>query len=131
MSPALICVVFLFSFLLARPIAKSVHDQQFREGQTDYEKAVNQIRTLPNVTKAKLEEVDLNAIASPAGVVAIRATRCEKEAIVVEFLVSARGRAHRGYLFRGCEDPAVYGPGGIEGRCRLRHLGGQWYHFSD
>lgn len=120
-----------FSPWLTRPIARSFSDRQFRERQQDCERAVNEIRAQRNLTTANLDEIDLNKITLPAGVIAIRAARCEDGAVVAEFLVSAGGRVHQGYLFKGCEDPAVYGPNGRERRYRLRHLDGQWYHFSD
>jgi hypothetical protein len=129
--PAIICFVSLFTLWLTLPIARSFNDWQFKKQLSEYEATVNQVSVRAGLSEIGFTEIKLSEVTAPVGVIAIRASRCKDEAIVVEFLRSAGGRVHQGYVFRGCENAIVYGADRSQGRYDLRHLVGRWYHFSD
>jgi hypothetical protein len=128
--PPILCVIFAASPWIARPIGESYNDRQFKAHFEQYEAAINEIKKQDLPSSAAFTPIDLSRIKVPPGVIGIRAKRCANESVVVQFLVSAGGRIHKGYLFDGCEY-AVLSTSPREKRYSLRHITGQWYHFSD
>ncbi len=124
MLPSIVCMVFGLSPWIARSVGASFSDSQFNSHLSDYEKAVEDIKSQDIPTSTKFVEIDLNKIKCPRNVIAVEAARCADGAVVVEFLVSAGGRIHKGYLFKGCDNAS-------ERRYQLKHMVGRWYHFSD
>ncbi len=125
--PSVICVVFAFSPWIARSLGASFSDSQFNSHLADFERAVEDIKSQDIPRSTEFVEIDLSKIKCPRNVLAVEATRCTDGAVVVEFLVSAGGRIHKGYLFKGCDD-ASNRP---ERHYQLKHIVGRWYHFSD
>jgi len=128
--PAIVCVASLGAAWMVRSLATTVADTTFKSHLSQYEAALREIKNdAPNLSE-RWKTVDLKKTRPPPEVLSIMARRCGSNDLIVEFLVSAGGRIHKGYLFRGCVDSLGNELDDKEKRYRLTPVSGPWYRFS-
>lgn len=134
--PALVCLAFLAGFIVTPSIGKRVSDAQFKRHLPEYTKALQDVRNATNPCAATCD-IDLNAIPEgdrPRNVGALFASRCDDGGLSATFVdTSDVPLVHTGYLFKGYGENSSCSRGSMapEHSLYLRHIAGQWYHFSD
>jgi hypothetical protein len=135
--PLLLSVIFVLSPPIITPImGDKINDWRFEMSLDDYNKITNEFQQGAINVGPELSTIDKKEIANlPSEVIAVRAARLQHGTIVVEFLWSAGGRIHKGYVFRDFKDAdstmEKENIVNVEKRFRMRHVVGNWYHFVD
>lgn len=132
--PFFISAVLYFSVPVTRSLGTSINDYIFRLHLNEYKRVVGEVESGAIRSTPELESINLTNIKSiPSGVIDVWAARLSNGCVYVEFLRSSEGRIHKGYLYRNFKESDA-GAGPIiqwDQRFELRHIVGDWYHFSD
>jgi hypothetical protein len=136
--PALMCLVFLVStWLTAVPIGRSIATWEFKRHLNEYLKVVEDFKSgripCPIGCNGKFERLDTGD--GLKHVKFLLAAHCEGGTVGVAFLDDTDVfRLHEGYFFKGYGDGSACSadPYSLEKKWPyVRHVEGQWYHFSD
>jgi hypothetical protein len=138
MGPALICLAFLSGGTwLTRPMGRLIADWRFAESSGEYIKVVDEVRdgTISCPAECRQKLTVLEAKGLPNRTRAIIAARCDTGAVVVGFLLDVDAPlVHEGYVYKGYQesDACILEAMRPEQRWPyVRHVRGNWYHFSD
>ncbi len=139
MAPALICLTFMAGgWIIPPPIGRAVRDWQFTRHLDRYNKVVDGVRNSAiscshGPCGAKFDSIDVKY--RPPQVRVIQAARCSEDAVVVVFLIDADvPLLHHGYAYRRYTEANTCVTEDMRPERRwpyLRHIVGDWYHFSD
>jgi hypothetical protein len=133
MIPSVLCAaLFWGSPAITTPLGAFVNDRQFKRQLGSYERVLSGLRSQTIWAGTTLTDIDASNINKAVpDVIGIKAARCDNGAVIAEFFQSGF-RIRNGYLFKGYEesDPCVTESMRPESHYQLRHVIGNWYHFS-
>jgi len=130
--PPVLCFVVLLLFWAVIPIQTALIRFQFRRHIDEYMAVVRDLKAGTILTDQTLRIIDLGTIPrAPREVIGLKAAHCGSGTIIAEFLVSAEGRVHRGYVFDDCNNANLHASAFAVGRIHTDHIIGNWYEFSD
>jgi hypothetical protein len=130
-APFLVSIVFLLSVPIDKRIGIVVADWNFRAHLSEYLKTVDDIKSGSVPSEETLMVVSPNKV--PSNVKVVMAAHYFDGATVVVFLVgSGFPLQHSGYVFDGSDKNINCGAQfkSFEDKYRMRHVTGNWYHFS-
>ncbi|HEX9200364.1 MAG TPA: hypothetical protein VF865_12445 [Acidobacteriaceae bacterium] len=141
--PALVCLVFILcSWYFASPIGQRISNWRFGKHFAEYSRVVDGFRggyiSCRTTCNAEFETVESTKIPGliglPKGLREIRGERCDDGGFALLFWLDTDvPLLHEGYIFKGYREKSNCntGPMNPEKRWEIRHITGQWYHFSD
>lgn len=135
--PALGCIIFLTISYFMPSLGRTISDSIFKARLNSFNGVVTEIKngmvTCQRPCGGDFEIV--NIAKRPSGIRAIYLIQCADDGIGVLFLNSSDvPLLHTGYLFDSVktgEDCSVSAPLLQHKRLFMRHIEGDWYHFSD
>jgi hypothetical protein len=133
MLPSLLCLIFLATPWFSAPIGVFIADWLFRKNLNEYARVVEDVRSGTIPCNPRFERLDVREM--PGQIVAIRAARYSRDEMIVEFLIGSDvPLLHTGYVFKGYDEANSIVPKGLRPETKwpyVRHVLGDWYHFSD
>jgi len=141
--PGLLCFVFvLCSYFGSSPLGRRISDWRFGRHLGEYSKVVDGFRggtiACQTTCDAELDPVESTKtpadIGPPVGVGNVWGERCDDGGYAVLFRLDTDvPLLHEGYIFKGYGEKSNCNTGSEtpEKRWEIRHVMGQWYHFSD
>jgi hypothetical protein len=137
MSPALLCLTFVFASRFAPPLARLITDGEFMRHIDEYSAVVDGVKSgaiscdAPCSTRLRF----IQGGRRPFGIASVKAARCANGGVVLVFLRNTQvPLLHEGYAFEGYEpnDSCVTSAMRPEKLWSyVRNVTGDWYHFSD
>lgn len=144
-APILACIAFIaLSWLVASPLGNLIADWQFRRHLDEYAKVVNAVRSGSTVLGERGGMID--AENNPNNIRTIEVIRVNDGTLIVAFEEFPQlPLVHEGNLYYGCSGSRKCGapgttleqalvnnpPAGGKQWPYVRHVVGDWYHFSD
>ena len=134
--PALVCLTFILSAYLTPSMGKFISDWRFGKHLAEYSRVVNGLRygTLSCSTPCEGTFGTIHVAGQPAHIRKIKWSRCDDGGVFAVFLVRIDvPLVHEGYFLKsyGENSNCNKGPDVPEKQWYVRHISGQWYHFSD
>ena len=135
--PALACVAFIASTWMAPPIGRFVADWEFGRHLNEYSRVVNDVRngvlSCATPCQGRFSLVEMRN--RPKHIKALKAAQCSNEAVAVAFVIDTDvPLLHEGYVFRDFDESVACATDAVKLENNwpyIRHVSGQWYHFSD
>jgi hypothetical protein len=130
-TPALICLVFILSAPLYLRVGKVFADWEFKAHLQEYVEVVGDVKNGAVFCDTTLRIITPKVL--PSNVKRIMAVRYPDGSVIVMFLVGGSFPLyHTGYLFNGCgeNNSCITQYKLLENKYYLRHVIGDWYHFS-
>jgi len=136
-APMFMCLAFMLITWLTPTVGRLIADRHFRKRSEEFMQVVGEIKNGPRsydaATNTSLAIIETQH--PPRGVRAIKGIRCDSGAVVAAFLFSTDvPLLHQGYVYKGYNegDPCIkQGMKLDENWPYVRHVDGNWYHFSD
>lgn len=141
-TPSLVCVLFISCFYFASPMGQLISNWQFSRHIAEYSRFVEAFENRAiscqapcNAELQRIEATDKNVrISRPPHIRQVMGARCNDAGTMLLFLVDTDvPLLHEGYLFKGYGENSNCNNGSVkpEKRWEIRHITGNWYHFSD
>ncbi|SRR5260221_5457120 len=134
MSPALLCIVLIISFIICERsgVSSFVDTWWFKQRMAAYVKIVDSIQSGAVPCSPAIARIDIKNL--PSGIGSVAAARCPDKSVLIEFYGKDGFFAgHTGYLFKhytetnNCISENIK-PEQVK---HLQHIMDDWYRFSD
>jgi hypothetical protein len=136
--PALMCLAFLVTtWFAAASLGQFIADWEFKRHLSEYLNVVEGLKSgrIPCGNGCNGTFVTLHLKEQPKNIKFLEAARCNDGTVGVAFFVDTDViLLHEGYFFKGYGDDSDCSahPWSLDKKYPyVRHVGGQWYHFSD
>jgi hypothetical protein len=137
MAPSVICLVLMASVMVSSPLGRHIADWRFKQHLSEYNSVVNDVKndTVSCGASCGTELHETNVKILPPNTIAIRSAQCENGALIVAFFLDTDvPMLHEGYLYNGFGENNVCVTADMKRENEwpyMRHVIGNWYHFSD